>query len=144
MFSKACEYAIRSLIFIAMKSKEGKRVNISAISKQIDGPLAFTAKILQKLVKAEIVMSLKGPNGGFEITPTKTAETTLATIVEIIDGSSIYRDCVLGLSECSEEKPCPLHSEFTRVRSDLKRMLENTTLDVLASGLESGTMHLKN
>lgn len=126
-----------------MKSKEGKRVNISAISKQIDGPVAFTAKILQKLVKAEIVMSLKGPNGGFEITPTKTAETTLATIVEIIDGTSIYKDCVLGLPECSEEKPCPLHSEFTRVRGDLKRMLENTTLDVLASGLESGTIHLK-
>lgn len=143
MFSKACEYGIRSLIFIAMKSREGERVNISAISKEIDSPVAFTAKILQKLVKAAIVISVKGPYGGFEITPSKITQTTLATVVEIIDGSNVYKGCALGLSECNEEKPCPLHSEYARVRGNLKRMLENTTLETLAVGLESGTMHLK-
>lgn len=46
MFSKACEYGIRSLIFIIMKSAKGERVTITTITEQIDGPAAFTAKIM--------------------------------------------------------------------------------------------------
>ncbi|WP_179344403.1 RrF2 family transcriptional regulator [Winogradskyella ursingii] len=144
MFSKACEYGIRSLIFIAMKSNEGKRVNISAISKQIDGPEAFTAKVLQQLVKGNIINSIKGPYGGFEISQKSIAETTLADVVAIIDGTKIYSGCGLGLNECNEEKPCPLHFQFAEVRDGLKEMLENTTLKTLAFDLEAGTSFLKH
>ncbi len=144
MFSKACEYGIRSLIFIAMKSNEGKRVNISAISKQIDGPEAFTAKVLQQLVKGNIINSIKGPYGGFEISQKSIAETTLADVVAIIDGTKIYNGCGLGLNECNEEKPCPLHFQFAEVRDGLKEMLENTTLKTLAFDLEAGTSFLKH
>ena len=49
MFSKACEYAIRSCILIATNSLESKNSNLKDISKAIDSPEAFTAKILQKL-----------------------------------------------------------------------------------------------
>ena len=143
MFSKACEYGIRSLIFIAMKSNEGKRVNISAISKQIDGPEAFTAKVLQQLAKGGVVTSIRGPYGGFEISKKKIAETTLADIVAIIDGTKIYRGCGLGLNECNDEKPCPLHFQFAEVRDDLKEMLESTTLKSLAFDLEARTSFLK-
>lgn len=144
MFSKACEYGIRALIFLAMKSNDGERVNISAISKQIDGPEAFTAKVLQQLVKGGVVTSRKGPHGGFEISQKKMAETTLADIVAIIDGAKIYNGCGLGLKECSEEKPCPLHFQFANVRDGLKTMLENTTLKTLAFDLEAGTSFLKH
>ncbi|HBR55230.1 MAG TPA: transcriptional regulator [Flavobacteriaceae bacterium] len=144
MFSKACEYGIRSLIFIAMKSNEGKRVNISAISKQIDGPEAFTAKVLQQLVRGGVIKSIKGPHGGFEITSESMETTTLADIVAIIDGPKIYSGCGLGLNDCNEEKPCPLHFQFAEVRNGLKTMLENTTLQTLAFDLEAGTSFLKH
>jgi Rrf2 family iron-sulfur cluster assembly transcriptional regulator len=109
MFSKDCEYRIRSLIWIAVKSNKGERVNVTSITKQIDSPTAFTAKILQKLVKGGIVLSAKGPRGGFEITPVQMEETSLATIVEVLDGATIYNGYGLGLATCSEEKPCPIH-----------------------------------
>lgn len=144
MFSKACEYGIRSLIFITMKSKKDECVTISAISEEIDSPKPFTAKILQQLVKASIIVSVQGPRGGFKITSEKIEETTLADIVSIIDGAKIYRDCALGLKECNEEKPCPLHSQFVNVRGNLKQMLETTTLDMLALRLQSGDAFLKN
>lgn len=88
-------------------------------------------------------MSVKGPHGGFKITPTRTAKTTLANIVEVIDETTIYNNCALGLKICSEEKPCPLHFEFVKVRSDLKAMLENTTLKMLAYKPENNEMYLK-
>ena len=143
MFSKACEYGIRALIFIALKSKEDECVNIAAISKEIDSPNAFTAKILQKLVKADIIVSVQGPKGGFKITDTKAAETTLAKIVNVIDGPKIYSGCALGLSQCNETKPCPLHTQFAAVRGNLKVMLESSTIETLALKLESGLGRLK-
>ena len=66
MFSKACEYAIKASIYIAISSLEGKRVTPKQISEEIDSPTAFTAKILQALVRNNIVNSVKGAYGGFE------------------------------------------------------------------------------
>mgnify|MGYP002795141008 FL=1 len=67
MFSKACEYGIRATIYIAMQSLEGFRVNLKEIAAAIDSPIAFTAKILQQLVKSNIVESVKGAKGGVQI-----------------------------------------------------------------------------
>jgi len=57
MFSKACEYAIRSVVFISVSSLKGERVGFKEIAKEIDAPEAFTAKILQKLSKSGIIES---------------------------------------------------------------------------------------
>lgn len=58
---------------------------------------------------------------------------TLANVVEVIDGTNVYKKCELGLKICSEEKN-RVHFilQFVKVRSDLKTMLENTTLKILA------------
>lgn len=143
MFSKACEYGIRALIFIATKSSKEERVGVAAIAIAIDSPSAFTAKILQKLVKATILKSVKGPYGGFEISEEGFHKTKLTDVVKAIDGDAIYNSCGLGLSECSELKPCPLHYKFKRIREDLKEMLDATSLKELTSQLESGTAFLK-
>ena len=66
MFSKACEYGIKAAIFIATKSYEGVRVSPKEIAENISSPQAFTAKILQSLVRHNIVNSVKGAYGGFQ------------------------------------------------------------------------------
>ena len=67
MFSKACEYGIKATIYIAMQSMQNSRVSLKDIAKEIDSPVAFTAKILQQLARNKIVESVKGPTGGFQI-----------------------------------------------------------------------------
>ncbi|MEQ9438677.1 MAG: Rrf2 family transcriptional regulator [Cyclobacteriaceae bacterium] len=67
MFSKACEYGIRSTIYVARQSLEDKRASQKDISREIDSPVAFTAKILQQLVRNNILSSVMGPTGGFHI-----------------------------------------------------------------------------
>ncbi|ADR22707.1 hypothetical protein MATR_34470 [Marivirga tractuosa] len=143
MFSKTCEYAIRATIYIANKSKEGTNVGLKDIAKNIDSPEAFTAKILQKLVKDDLVSSIKGPNGGFSLSATQQKEVYLIDVVRCIDGSQTYDGCGLGLSQCSEEKPCPIHFQFKEVRTKLKRMLENTNMVILLEKLERGETFLR-
>jgi Rrf2 family iron-sulfur cluster assembly transcriptional regulator len=143
MFSKACEYGIKASIFIAINSYAGRRVSPKEIAKEINSPQAFTAKILQDLVRHKIINSVKGAYGGFEIDKNDIALIKLTQIVNAIDGDSIYNGCGLGLEKCDENHPCPVHDKFKAVRDELKHMLENTTLDELALNITSGTSFLK-
>ena len=143
MFSKACEYGIRAVIQIAVQSQEGKRVSLKRVSKEINSPEAFTAKILQLLAKNDIISSVKGPNGGFEIDRKKMNEIKLSQIVSAIDGDAIYKGCGLGLKNCSEIHPCPVHNKFKKIRNDLRDMLENTSVYELSRGLKKGITFLR-
>lgn len=138
MFSKACEYGIKAMIYIATQSMMDTRIKIGDISENVGSPEAFTAKILGALVKQNIVRSHTGPNGGFYIDKRRMKEINVSEIVSAIDGDSIYNGCGLGLSECSNTQPCPMHHKFVKVRAQLKTMLETTTVYDLAMGLKSG------
>lgn len=143
MFSKACEYGIRSATYIALQSLEGRRVSLKEIAGEIDSPVAFTAKILQLLSKNNIIESVKGAYGGFEISKARIDKLMLSEIVNAIDGDKIYVGCGLGLKECNSDKPCPVHDKFIDIRNDLRQMLENTSLYEMTAGLEIGLTYLK-
>lgn len=143
MFSKACEYAIRSVIFVAVASIKNERVGFKQIAEEIAAPEAFTAKILQKLTKSGIVDSVKGVGGGFTISKEALDTIKLSAIVNVIDGSAIYEKCGLGLAQCSELRPCPVHFKFKVIRAELREMLENTSLKELAEGAKLGDTFLR-
>jgi Rrf2 family protein len=143
MFSKACEYGIKAAVFIAVKSHQESRVSLNEVADEINSPIAFTAKVLQQLTKNDIVDSVKGPNGGFEINKNKIAKINLSKIVSAIDGDSIYKGCGLGFRNCNERKPCPVHHKFKLIRDDLKTMLETTSLLDLSNDVNKGLSFLK-
>lgn len=143
MFSKACQYGIKASVYIASQSALGNRASLKDIAHNINSPEASTAKILHKLAKKNILTSLKGPTGGFDL-PNGRAETILlCNIVEAIDGDSIYKGCALGFDSCDARKPCSLHNKFVGIRDNLKYMLENTSLYELANGVDEGLSFLK-
>jgi Rrf2 family protein len=143
MFSKSCEYGIKAMIFIAQKSNTETRVGVKEISRGINAPEHFTAKILQELSRKNLVQSMKGPNGGFYLEKTDL-KTSLADIVKAIDGDGIYNECVLGLKACSQKNPCPVHDEFKEIKKNLITMLEKNTIGTFNDKLNSGHFFLKN
>ncbi len=143
MFSKACEYGIRAVVCVASCGEHGQRMTLKEIAERIDSPEAFTAKIMQKLSRAGVMKSMKGPGGGFEIPPELAKRVHLSDVVSAIDGDGIYTGCALGLAECDNERPCPLHDHFLKVREDLRRMLEGTSVYELTHGMKDGSTFLK-
>lgn len=130
------------MIYVAQKSKDGKRLGLKQIAAATASPEAFTAKILQQLSRQDLLHSLKGPTGGFTLF-SSAEEIKLAAIVSAIDGDSIYKGCGLGLTECSENKPCPLHQQFKKVRAELASMLESTSLAQVVTDLDLGKSFLR-
>jgi Rrf2 family iron-sulfur cluster assembly transcriptional regulator len=142
MFSKTCEYAIRAVIYISATSSPLQKARISDIAKSIDAPSHFTAKVLQNLVHHGIISSQKGVKGGFYI-ESYQKQKYLIDIVRSIDGDKIFSDCGLGLKFCSEKEPCPLHHKFKTIRNELKKMIEETTVEELARSLKNGKSSLR-
>jgi Rrf2 family protein len=137
MFSKSCEYALQAVIYIALFGKKGKNVGLKAIAESQDIPLHFLSKILQLLVRNDILVSIKGPNGGFALkrNPNKLY---LKEIVEITDGPAIFDRCGIGLKQCSDESPCPVHFEFKIVKDKIRSLLETKSVRDLIEDIEAG------
>lgn len=137
IFSKACEYGIRAVVYIASASSEMAKVGINEVCTHIHAPQHFTAKILQELSRKQVISSQKGLNGGFFLDVNQKAKP-IKEIVEAIDGGNVFTGCGLGLRECSESKPCPLHDQFKAIRASLTDMMANTTIQELALKLQRG------
>lgn len=80
------------MVFIASRSKQKARVGLMDIAAEIDSPVSFTSKILQKLVKSKLLVSLKGPTGGFEISKKSMDTITLLRLFRPLTGTVFIRD----------------------------------------------------
>jgi Rrf2 family iron-sulfur cluster assembly transcriptional regulator len=139
MFSKTCEYAIRAVIYIAAESAQGKITGMAELCKCVEVPEPYTAKILQTLTRKQLVSSKKGLNGGFFMDKSQSGKK-LIDIVLAIDGDSLFEGCGLGLKQCSDSAPCPLHFKFKRIRSNLKMVMEKTSIAQMAGELKKGAV----
>ena len=143
MISKSCTYAIRAAVFLASRANDGIKLGVKEIAAEIEAPTAFTAKILQTLNKYKIVTSLKGPYGGFYCEKYQL-ELPVVDIVNAVDGLSVFKECVMGLHQCSDAHPCPMHHSYAETREEMLRTFQEATLGGLAEDLSKGAVHIKN
>lgn len=133
IFSKSFGYALRGVLYVAVMSCEKKKISIDEIAETLAVPKHFLGKIMNKIVKAEVLNSTKGPNGGFSINK-NTLSTRVVVIFELTDGGNVFTTCALGLKNCNPEHPCPLHSTTEKLKSDLYQSFTNNTISDLLSG----------
>ena len=131
MLSNTCKYALRSIIYIGIKSQAGTLVNVRTIASELDVPMQFLSKILQIFVRKEILTSTKGAAGGFLFLKNPD-EVTLFQVVEIIDGPELFEHCIIGTKPCnssdSEVKKCPVHDEYASVRQEVAEFFKSETI----------------
>ena len=144
MFSKATEYALRAVIYIAQKSTPGKKLGLAEIAKSIDSPPSFTAKILQLLTADNsVISSTRGPNGGFYITE-KAKKLPIRSVLKVMQEEKVLTKCVIGLKQCSEIKPCPMHSQYKAIKEQLIKLFEEKTIGDLAKEMGEGNSYINN
>jgi Rrf2 family protein len=143
MLSLTCKLAVRAVIYLASKYKDGTNAGIKEISEAIDASDHTVGKLLQTLVKQKVINSVKGPSGGFYISK-EQLKRPIITIVEAIDGKEIFSECGLGLSKCSALHPCPVHHEYKAARDLLKKLYTDNRIIDLCTQVNSGLAHLSN
>ncbi|NJO89316.1 MAG: Rrf2 family transcriptional regulator [Chloroflexia bacterium] len=130
MFKKETEYALRGLVYIQIQNFKGNRPGIVEISREIEAPRFFTAKILQRLVRLGFLSSLKGKGGGFFF-DAKKPELTLEELIISTEGNKTITGCGFGLKHCDCENPCPLHEQYAEIRDAIEKLISNETIQSL-------------
>ncbi len=137
MFSASCHYGLQAMFYIALHSSDEKNVDLSEIADEQNIPKHFLSKILQVLVKHDLLTSMKGPNGGYRLNR-PGEEITLLEIVEAIDGLDIFEKCGIGFRKCDCSNPCPIHTSYKPIRDRVYRLFEEKTLVELGEEVKNG------
>jgi Rrf2 family protein len=141
MLSNSCRYAIRALVYLANQPEVSENTGIRKISQDLNLPTPFLAKILQQLAKQKILISVKGPNGGFSL-KMDPGKVTVLDIIKIIDGSDVLTNCVMHNDSCGgveeEKRFCPIHEGYNKARTELVNLFGNSTIADLVSKARNG------
>jgi Rrf2 family protein len=92
------------------------------------------ASVLQKLARAGLVKSYKGPKGGFYLAR-PPERITLYDIVEAVGSLDNLTKCAIGLEDCKGDMLCPLHDQWQLVRQGIIDYLQRTTVTDMALAL---------
>ncbi len=129
MISRASEYAIRALTFLAQQAPDSGFYLARDMAEKLGVPAPFLAKILQPLVTRGLIKSQRGRSGGFKLADGKRpSDISLYDIVDAEEHLGKVRECLLGQSECSDERACPLHLYWKRTSDEYLALLASTTL----------------
>lgn len=142
LFSKACQYAIRAMTYLA-KQESGRVCSIQEISRETRTPTPFLSKIISTLSRNRLIRARRGPHGGAMLA-CPPDQITVGDILEAIDGPLDMQRCVLGLPECSDQNPCPLHGQWKGLEARMRRELHTLNLLDLVQVTEENDMAPSN
>ena len=130
LISKSGEYGLRAALYIAARPDEA-HVSVREMSAQMDISFHFLTKILQRMTRAGLLASTRGAKGGLALAK-PAAKISLLDIVRSVEGDDLFRECMLGLEDCNERRPCPLHRYWAKERARIEAIFRKTTLARLA------------
>jgi Rrf2 family protein len=129
--TSAADYAIRAMIYMACLPENTIALR-SEIADSQGIPSSFTAKILRKLVQANLLISTRGVNGGFGLARPAT-EINLLDVVEAIDGPLTLNKCATDPESCTRALNCPACLVWSRIQEDMVGTLREANLEALVS-----------
>ncbi len=141
MLSQTCKMAIKAVIYLCCKSRQGERAGIQEVARAIDASEHTVGKVLQSLARQGHINSTKGPSGGFFINEAQQRQPIIS-IVQTIDGNSVFRECGLGLSKCSATHPCPIHDEYKVARDHIENLFKQKCIGDLCESVNNGYAYL--
>ncbi|MBW7960131.1 Rrf2 family transcriptional regulator [Patescibacteria group bacterium] len=108
------------LLLVSRLKEKKEYVPLSSILKEVKLPKRFIARIAALLVRAKILESREGKEGGYRLTK-KAAEISLYEFFKIFEGDIAMTKCMMDGHRCPLGKNCPHQTFFKRV---LKPSLE--------------------
>jgi Rrf2 family protein len=140
ILSRTSQYAVQALIYMATQPADTPVLN-KDIAAKLGVPAPYLTKILQSLVKGNLLFSFRGRLGGFCLRE-DGGKITLMQILLLTEGSAFTESCLLGLKKCSDATACPLHFKWVPVKTKIIELLQATTLEKLAMAVKSGKYRL--
>ncbi len=126
--SRSTGYALLAVGYIA-QHREQKIILSQSIAKEYNIPLEYLLKILQQLVRANVLRSKRGPRGGFSLAKLPK-KITMLEIIEAVDGPMVSR---LNLAEQARRQKFSVKTEqaYKKAIAQARGVFEKTKLSSL-------------
>lgn len=132
LISQTSEYALRAVVHLAGRARDDEP---SQTLQQIAGatkvPSDYLSKVLQQLVRADLVVSRRGSGGGFQLSQAPE-NITLYNVICAVDSLPRIETCPLGLSD--HVRLCPLHGKLDAAMAYVEDAFQSTTIAELVTG----------
>lgn len=139
---RATQLAMQALLQLALEP-EGKCCSVRELAVQLGAPATYLAKVVRDLTRLGFLRGMRGPGGGVRLAQPATA-IRLWDVVQALEPVGKFERCVLRPGRCDEERPCPLHEEWSAIRTQIADLLKSKSLCELASTAQlRGTLGLK-
>ncbi|MHB1073395.1 MAG: RrF2 family transcriptional regulator [Gemmatimonadaceae bacterium] len=122
--TQTAEYALRAMLHIA--AHHPAPVRVVALVDVVKAPANYLSKTLHQLARAGLLVSTRGPLGGFRLA--EDPETvTLDRVIAVFAGHAEQR-CLLGHGRCGRNPDCTIHARWKRVAADMQEFFTTTTV----------------
>ena len=113
-------------MFLALQP-EGLACPVREIAAALDVPAPYLSKVLGDLLRARLLLSVRGPGGGVHLARSPK-EIRLWEVIAATGSLDSLEDCILGIRECNDVHPCPLHAAWASTRTELLDTLHKKSL----------------
>lgn len=119
----------------SLAKQSGKRFYlVKEVARSQKLPASFLAKMFQKLTHSGLLISRRGPAGGYRLAK-PSHRICLMEIVEAVEDRSIRgRPCILTERGCGSDRPCAVHEELAKAERRVREILIKTTLADIIGG----------
>lgn len=128
--SKKSEYALMAVRYLAINSN-GKYPTARDISKHYDIPHELVAKVLQQLVKKDIISSYQGVRGGYSLVRTPE-QISLMDIINAIEDNHHITNCMnenSSQNDCSHIDCCMIRDPLIKVQKEIDKVFQNMKIN---------------
>ncbi len=128
--TRAADYAVRVMIHLATLPA-GSRVQRNTLAEATGVPESFMSKVLQGLVRARLIASRRGIDGGFELAVAADA-TSLLDVIEAIEGPIQLNFCLGPGHNCERQHYCAAHFVWAEAQDAMKNVLRRANIAELS------------
>ena len=131
-------YAVTAMLDLAINGTDGP-VTLADISENQGISLSYLEQLFSRLRKKELVVSARGPGGGYRLSR-EASEIAVADVVTAIDEKVDATRCG-GLANCQDDEPCLTHELWTDLSERIYDFLSGITLaDLVSRGIGPGSL----
>ena len=128
--TRASTYALHALAYMAAQ-KSDRPIASHKIAADRHIPERFLLKVLKPLVSARVLLSIKGPNGGYRLAKSPS-EITMLEVLEAVDGP------IRGQAPLTDEGNGTLNTKLEKICKDsadqVRKHLEKVHISDLLGG----------
>ena len=125
-FSTKIRYGTRAVVDIAMHGTKGP-VTLNEIAKHLDVSKKYIGHIVNQMISAGILESIRGPQGGYMLARSPK-EIRVGEIIRTLDGSMAPVRCVEKPDSCSMSRQCATQEVWIKIKESIDAVVDGLTV----------------